>query len=206
MVEDQNVVSLTYWNGRGKAEGIRLLLAVCGVTYSEHVPHQDASVTHLTTKEHVETLRASGDLLMNQLPLLKMDGLNLVQSGAIKRYLGKKYKLMGDGSAAQEALCDMLTDSVADWRTMGCGAFEFSLSYKPSEEQKEKLAKCNAKYLPLFERQLKKNGTGFLCGDSLTLPDYMVFEHIEETEVHTDFTEYPLIKELHKKVKDVPAV
>ena len=78
--------TLTYWNGRGKAESIRLLLALCGEDYTEQVPMFDGT-THITTAEHVQTLREEGFLLMNQLPLLCIDGMRLVQSGAITRYV-----------------------------------------------------------------------------------------------------------------------
>ena len=100
----------------------------------------------------------------------------------------------------------MLNDSIADWRSAGVAAFEFGLSHNPSEEQKEKLGKANAKYLPLFERQIKKNGNGFLVGNNFTLPDYMIFEYLEEVEPHTDLTNFPLIKELHQKLKALPVL
>ena len=148
--------TLTYWNGRGKAESIRLLLAICGEDYTEQVPLFDGT-TYITTAEHVDTLRKEGYLLMNQLPLLCIDGMRLVQSGAITRYLAKKHQLCGNGTVEQEVMCDMLNDSITDWRTMGYGPFEFELSYEPTHDQLTQLAKANDKYLPLFERQLRKN-------------------------------------------------
>jgi len=36
------------------------------------------------------------ELLFQQVPLLRIDGMNLVQSGAIARYLARKAHLYGD--------------------------------------------------------------------------------------------------------------
>ena len=45
-----------------------------------------------------------------------IDGdIRLVQSNAILRYIGRKYGLCGDGSAAQTATLDMLVDQLADY-------------------------------------------------------------------------------------------
>jgi glutathione S-transferase len=204
--------TFTYWNGRGKAESIRVLLAVCGEDYKEHVPDYDPDVTHITKKEHVDTLREDGYLLMNQLPLLCIDGLKLVQSGAIIRYLAKKHNLCGN-DAEEEVMCDMLNESITDWRQMSVSAFEFTLSYEPTEEQLTKLHKANAKYLPLFERRLKcqqqqqKDGSSslFLVGDNYTYPDFRLWELLEEIESHHDSSsfenEYPLVKAFHQQMK-----
>ena len=67
MVESQDV-TLTYWNGRGRCEGIRIMLAACGVKYSDNVPGFEDS--HINKKEHIESMRSNGHLLMNQVPLL----------------------------------------------------------------------------------------------------------------------------------------
>jgi glutathione S-transferase len=37
-----------------------------------------------------------GKVLFGQVPLLEIDGLNLVQTGAIVRYLARKYNLYGN--------------------------------------------------------------------------------------------------------------
>ena len=84
-------------------------------------------------------------------------------------------------------MCDMMNDSIADWKTMGMGFFEFSLNgHEPSEEQKATLAKANAKYLPMLERQLAKTGTGFFVGDKFSYADYAAFECLEEIAPYED--------------------
>jgi len=41
-------------------------------------------------------LQTVAELLFQQVPLLRIDGMNLVQSGAIARYLARKTNLYGD--------------------------------------------------------------------------------------------------------------
>ena len=98
------MTTLTYWNGRGRAETIRLFLAVCGEEYTEHVPGFDASVTHLSEPEHFESLRDGGYLAFGSVPLLCIDGMKLVQTQAIVRYLAAKHGLRGNGSPADVVL------------------------------------------------------------------------------------------------------
>jgi len=209
--------TLTYWNGRGKAESIRLLLAICGEDYTEQVP-LFGETTYITTVEHVHTLRKEGYLLMNQLPLLCIDGMRLVQSGAITRYLAKKHHLCGDGTVAEEVLCDMLNDSITDYRTMGYGPFEFSLTYEPTPEQLAKLLEASIKYIPLFERQLQKNNKYpkghkfdpedqsllYLVGSKYTYPDFRLWELLVEVVPHLENAfkkEYPCVARYYTRMQ-----
>ncbi len=50
----------------------------------------------------MQELRTDGMLLFDQVPLLQYDGLNMVQSGAIARYLSRKFGF--DGETEDEKL------------------------------------------------------------------------------------------------------
>ena len=76
---------LTYFKGRGLAEQIRFMLAVTGTQYEERT----------ITAPLLKQLREDGELFFQQLPLLEIDGMKLVQSGAIMRYLARKYDMYG---------------------------------------------------------------------------------------------------------------
>ena len=55
------------------------------------------------------------DLLMfGQIPLLKIDGLNLVQSCATLRYLSRKHNMYGE-SEIQRVQIDILSDGIRDF-------------------------------------------------------------------------------------------
>ena len=68
---------------------------------------------YVDTREKLEALRANNDLIFQQLPLMEIDGLKLVQSGAIVRYIARKHNLYGK-SAADHVHCDMLADGIKD--------------------------------------------------------------------------------------------
>ena len=59
-------VRLTYFDGRGLAEGIRFVLGALGVDFED---------VHLTTRQEMLDLIASGKLMFAQVQWLKMAGL-----------------------------------------------------------------------------------------------------------------------------------
>jgi hypothetical protein len=81
-------VRVTYWGGRGRCEPLRVILAAAGVTFTNVI------LTAESGKGELEKLRASGKLAYDQVPLIEIDGLNLVQSSATANYLGRKFDLL----------------------------------------------------------------------------------------------------------------
>lgn len=59
-------VELHYFDGRGLGEPVRFMLAAAGIDYKD---------CFVTEKAQMEKLRENGELLFNQMPLLKIDGL-----------------------------------------------------------------------------------------------------------------------------------
>ena len=64
-------------------------------------------------------------LLFDQMPLLRIDGLDLVQERSIVRYLAEKHDLRGS-TLAEVALCDMLAEGLRDWKDAFGRVFEFA--------------------------------------------------------------------------------
>ncbi|XP_064596024.1 glutathione S-transferase 3-like [Liolophura sinensis] len=79
-------VTLHYFDGRGKGEIIRFMLSAAGIKFNE---------VFLTKREEMVKLITDGLLDFNQLPLLDIDGLRLVQTGAIVRYIARRGGLYG---------------------------------------------------------------------------------------------------------------
>ncbi|PIO29701.1 hypothetical protein AB205_0038100 [Aquarana catesbeiana] len=77
---------LYYFDGRGRMESIRWLLAAAGIEFEEEM---------LETREQYEALLKEGALLFEQVPMVQMDGMRLVQSRAIMQYMAAKYDLYG---------------------------------------------------------------------------------------------------------------
>lgn len=203
-------ITFTYWNGRGMAEKIRLMLAATGVEYEEAVPGFP-DVTHLGEPEHLASLREKGMLMMNMVPLLCIDGLCLVQSRAIVRYLAERGNLCGDGSAQQRVECDIMAESVHDWKDASCSSFEYGMNgYEPNERQMRRIKKGNARYLPIFERRLCRNGRmhDWLVGSSMSYADVLMLEVLEQV-VQADpgcLDDFPAVKKLHQELKGVPRI
>ena len=79
--DDQaDIVRLHYFNGRGRAETTRWMLAISQIAF------ENASID---TPEALAALRATGKLPFDQMPLLEIDGLNLSQSSAMIRFLAR---------------------------------------------------------------------------------------------------------------------
>jgi len=188
---------LTYVDGRGKAETIRLFLDVVGISYRE---------VELASFEELQALRASGKLLFNQLPLLEINGMNLVQSGAIVRYLAHLGGL--EPSTPEETVrAEMLAGGAIDLRDK-----VVDYAFMPSEEEAiaDIKQKWCPKYFPAFEKTLKENKHGplYLVGDHLTWVDYLLFEVVYWiVEILPEcLASYPLLKGHMQHISRQPRV
>ncbi|XP_067675777.1 glutathione S-transferase 3-like [Haliotis asinina] len=176
-------VRLTYFDGRGLAEGVRFLLSACGIEFTE---------TLLQERQEYEQLLEDGKLMFRQVPMLEIDGMELVQTGAIMRYVARKGGLYGE-SNEEKSKIDMFYEGTRDF---------YSYFHKIGfRDPKEVLATAKAKglprYLPIFDQALKKNGTGFLVGDSLSLADIGLIEvllSVTEYFGEETLSDYPSLK------------
>lgn len=206
-LDGENKPTLTYWNGRGLCEQVRFMLAACDVDYDEAVPGVD-DISHLSDSHHFEQLKAQGNLAFDQVPLLCIDGLHLVQSGAIVRYLAKKHGLVGT-SLAHEAMCDVVHQGIRDWHA-ACGiAFEFNFGhYAPSAEELAKFRQANSKYLPLLERIAVKSDSGFIMEGygvaGLTYCDVALAEVLDQNLMREPalLENYPGLAKVHANLRD----
>jgi len=154
---------------------VRFMLAMCGEEYEEVVPGLDG-VKWLSEKEHIDFLREHGFLMFNQVPLLRIDGMNLVQSHAIVRYLARKHHLYGDNER-EAVYIDMIAECVRDLK----------MSFSANNMDK---------FLGMLERHLAKNEGGFLAGSKMSYPDITVMECLEMlTETNAArLDSYPCLK------------
>nr|QST14962.1 GSTsigma1c protein [Diaphanosoma celebensis] len=147
-----------YFNMYGRAELARLILAYASVEF-EDIRYSPA-----------EWPQRKAKFPFKQLPVLEVDGKMLAQSRAISRYLARKHGLAGKDEWEQ-ALADMYVDCIDDLIYGMRGAY----MEKDPEKQKEMMKKCmEEKVHPhalIVEKQLIKNGTGFLVGSEITWAD-----------------------------------
>jgi glutathione S-transferase len=150
---------LNYFEGRGLAEIIRLTLSAAGIPFTENF---------LRTREQFLALKP--ELMFGQVPLLRIDGLKLVQSGTIVRYIARKANLLG-GSDHDIVRVDELYAGSRD-------AYQpfMLVCIRPEDDVKKAVNTSLDKYLPIYKQVLEANGTGYLVGAGLTIADLGLLE------------------------------
>ncbi|XP_010629373.1 glutathione S-transferase A3-like [Fukomys damarensis] len=188
---------LHYFDGRGRMESIRWLLAAAGVEFEEKF---------IKTAEELEKLKNDGLLMFQQIPMVEMDGMKLVQSRAILNYIATKYNLYGK-DMKERALIDMYTEGVADLYEM-----IIQLVIVSPDEKDAKIAmikdRTKNRYLPAFEKVLKNHGQDYLVGNKLSKADIFLTELlycIEEVDASL-LANFPLLQALKTRISNLPNV
>ncbi|ESO08984.1 hypothetical protein HELRODRAFT_168913 [Helobdella robusta] len=156
---------LFYFDGRGRAELIRMVLTACGVKYSE---------TCMSSKEQFLELRPS--LLFGQLPLLEIDNVKIVQTNAIVRHLARTHKLDGKDEK-EKTLIDQYYEGSRDFLASFMGAGFMVALEKVAEHAKPALLNSDCNFKITYCKVLKENGSsGYLVGSTMTLADLSLLE------------------------------
>eukprot|EP00656_Telonema_subtile_P026636 TRINITY_DN2861_c0_g1_i4.p1 TRINITY_DN2861_c0_g1~~TRINITY_DN2861_c0_g1_i4.p1 ORF type:complete len:244 (+),score=66.30 TRINITY_DN2861_c0_g1_i4:129-860(+) len=194
-----NMAHLTYFAGWGLAEQTRWVLAAADIDFTQ---------TAFSTHEQFTALQDSGKLLFRQLPLLEIDGLNLVQSQAMVRYVSRRSGL--DGSTpAEAALVDMICEGIRDCRGVVVG-FPFAPGRMSAEEVANMVASVPttiAKQMSAFERALEEGSTGFLPS-GLCTADVLLAELVEGLSgiCEEAAAPYPKVAGVHRHVLGLPQI
>nr|ABK96975.1 glutathione S-transferase alpha [Hypophthalmichthys molitrix] len=188
-------VVLHYFNGRGKMESIRWLLAAAGVEFEE---------VFLTKREHYDKLLNDGALMFQQVPLVEIDGMQLVQSRAILNYIAGKYNLYGK-DLKERALIDMYTEGTIDIMDL---IMHFPV--EPPETKQKQLGnieqKAKERFLPVFEKALANSQ--FLVGNQLSRADVHLLEvtlMLQEL-LPTILSTFPKIQAFQERMKALPRI
>lgn len=155
-------ISILYFDGKGRAEGARLILAAAGKKY------EDVRFSEEEWPKY-KPLAPFG-----QCPLLKVDGKYYAQSPAIKAYLAREFGFHGKTNLESLAI-DQIVNLVEDYTTVCVGAI-FTESEPEKSKAKEKNAEAAPKFKDNLEKLLKDSKSGYFVGDRLTLADIVVFD------------------------------
>uniref|UniRef100_A0A8B9QI54 glutathione transferase n=1 Tax=Apteryx owenii TaxID=8824 RepID=A0A8B9QI54_APTOW len=188
---------LHYFNGRGRMESIRWLLAAAGVEFEEEF---------LESREQYEMLLQDGALLFQQVPMVEIDGMKMVQTRAILSYIAGKYNLY-EKDLKERAWIDMYVEGVRD--LMDLIRVHHKLS--PQEQQKNLALigeKAATRYFPVYEKILKDHKDDFLVGNQLTWADVQLIEAIltVEEKVPTILSEFPLLQAFKARVSSIATI
>ncbi|NXV59526.1 GSTA1 transferase, partial [Molothrus ater] len=180
---------LHYFNGRGRMEPIRWLLAAAGVEFEE---------SYLEKKEDLTKLQ--------KVPMVEIDGMKLVQTRAIANYIATKYNLYGK-DMKERALIDMYVEGLFDLNEL-----LMKYGYLPADKKEEHFAnmmdKAENRYFPVFEKVLKDHGKDFLVGNQLSRADVQLLEIIlmaEECKPDT-LAKFPLLQSFKARISNIPPI
>ncbi|XP_030801218.1 glutathione S-transferase-like [Camarhynchus parvulus] len=188
---------LHYFNGRGRMEPIRWLLAAAGVEFEE---------SYLEKKEDLTKLQKDGSLLFQQVPMVEIDGMKLVQTRAIANYISTKHNLYGK-DMKERALIDMYVEGMFDLNEL-----LMTYGYLPADKKQEHFAnmmdKAENRYFPVFEKVLKGHGKDFLVGNQLSRADVQLLEIIlMAEECKPDIlAKFPLLQSFKARISNIPTI
>ena len=185
---------LTYFRGRGRAETTRWMLAATGVNFI-NVP--------IDSPGELASLRASGKLPFDQMPLLEIDQHCLSQSSAMIRYLARRGGLYGSNDT-DAMWCDMVAGVVADFAETAMQA-----AFKPSAEVAiAELEGRFAKFGPRFDARIDDQGSGVCAAETMTFADVVLAEALSSyLEWCPDILDHtPNLNALYEKVTATPGI
>lgn len=129
---EPKIPRLTYFNARGRAEVVRIMCAEANFEYEDYrfrpnmenecrAPEvhstrpgvQCLCQTHGPGNDEFVQFRAAGRSITGQVPLMEIDGLKIVQTSAICRYLAHKLDLAGS-TPAEAAYSDVVAATLDD--------------------------------------------------------------------------------------------
>ena len=194
-------LKLSYFDFHGgRAEPIRLALALGGVAFEDH---------RFTFPEFAEVRKT---VPFGQVPVLHVDGVQVTQCDAMLRYAGKLAGLYPT-DAYQALLCDEVA-YVVEEASVKLGP---SFSMKGDEQKAARVALVNGsmpKYLGWLQSQLHAHGGEYFADHRLTVADLKVFVDVRGLNsgrldhVPTDLVEQvaPALNAHMKRVAEHPAV
>ncbi|KAM7171764.1 uncharacterized protein RBU57_003026 [Macrochelys suwanniensis] len=194
---------LHYFNGRGRMETIRWLLAAAGVEFEE--------AEYLETRKQYEKLIQDGSLLFQQVPMVEIDGMKMVQTRAILNYIAGKHNLYGKDLKERALYCNRLIDMYVEG-TMDLNEMVMLYPFSSPEEKEKNFAlmiqRATNRYFPVYEKVLKDHGQDFLVGNQLSRPDVQILESILMIEEYepTALSEFPLLQAFKARISNLPTI
>jgi len=192
---------LTYLNGKGRAELVRLIFAAANVKFEDvRIEIKDWPVE----KQKFRFL---------QVPILDIDGVQLNQTIAIAQYLAREFHLAGKTNL-EDAQCLALAEQVKDLLDV---AFDFRFRERDATRKAEKKQAFEngalKTMLPALEAHFKENVSkaGYVVGSSLTWADLAVYNILELVQHYLDrkddfLAPYPTLAAHSTFIRSLPRI
>jgi len=197
--------SLTYFNIRGLAEPIRVILADAQVEYNDvafNLPVDGKPDQRLVD------LKASGKLDFDQVPLYEeSDGFRIAQSGSIIRYLARKHGLNGKNEH-EAAKIDSFYEYYKDITTGVSTTSRTPDSVKRDELKKKLIDEDLPKHLHRLDTHLHNNKTGFFVGASASYADLLIWYMLDNYSDQglLDVSKYENLSKFKKAIESRPGM
>ena len=189
-------IKVTYFNIRGRAEPVRLLLAYGGLEY------EDCRLTPGFV-DPKPWMALKPKTPYGGLPLLEWNGETLAQSLAITRFVAREVGLAGRNSL-ECAQADEVVDAFNDLMEAGGKAF-FS---KDEAVMKKYATETVPNGLMNLEKRLSSRGGQYFAGNALTWADIIAYNFCTglADEMKPDLSKYPKMKNLVDRVSAIPNI
>ncbi|XP_067850574.1 hematopoietic prostaglandin D synthase-like [Heptranchias perlo] len=182
---------LTYFKLRGRAETARYIFAYSGIKYEDD------------TIERSDWANLKQTLLFKQLPILRVDAIEINQSTAIGRYLARETGLAGK-SNLEQAQVDAIVDTINDFMNL------FPWTERDQDVKQKRTKDILANNVPtLLEGLCKLLGDRtWFVGDSVTWADFhWAVCSITLTNLNSDILHnYPKMLALKERVEALPRI
>jgi glutathione S-transferase len=186
--EMDDLITVSYFDIRGRAEAIRLLLHYVKIPFVDHRFHFS------------EWPELKSNYEFQQVPALQIGKTTFVQTNSILRHLGRMFNYYPNSYAYE---IDSLLDAITDF-------FNIFVKYYfcKEEEKSDNLAQMN-KYLRLLfqvmENRITESSSSakYLVGETMTIADFSIIgnlrgtfldENFQELFSEIDFNQYPRVK------------
>ena len=196
-----NKLKLTYFDfSGGRAEPARLAMRIGGIAFEDYrfAPSDFPEVRKTTP--------------LNRVPTLHVNGVQVTQSDAITRYVGKRAGLYPEDDF-QALLCDEVMGALEDLN-IEIGT-TFGMVGDDLKHAREALVTgALPRYLQWLQKQLESHGGEFLADNRLTIADLKAFvilrwlssgklDHIPSDLIETAA---PQLKDYMNRVAELPAI
>ncbi|KJH42595.1 glutathione S-transferase protein [Dictyocaulus viviparus] len=187
-----------FLSGRGPAECARQLLALAGQEF------EDVRLS----KEQYHAIKTN--VPFGQLPVLEVDGRQLIEPMAINRFIARTFGFTGS-DLFDEATADSIADRYIFYRDRINEYHAALLTQKPASVLKKLegtvLFPARDKFFGYITKHLEKNSAnGWLVGVSLTWVDVLIAEHASEfsEKVPGFLNGFPQVEAHMRKVRSIP--
>ncbi|CAG9539663.1 unnamed protein product [Cercopithifilaria johnstoni] len=182
---------LIYFNGRGRAEVIRLLFAQADVSY------EDIRINR------TEWPALKSKTPYGHIPILYVNDKVLAESHAIERYLARKFGLLGTNEWEAAKIDEIICNLEDVWQKMQSWLHEGNATEK--DEMFKKLVKETiAPFMQRYEQFLLNSRSPYFVGNKISLADIAVFNmlnYFQELRTH-----YPKLAEFADKIGQMPRI